>query len=239
MASPPKTPLERNTDYPTTDGKPMAETDLHRYLMFYLITALDLFYTDDPLAYVSGNLLMFYVPGDRRRHVSPDTFVVKGVPKRRRLNYLVWQEGRGPNVVFELTSSSTRKVDTGRKFVLYRDTLKVPEYILFDPYGDYLKPALQGYRLVGGDYVRIELVNGRLPSEQLGLHVEQVGSELRLWNPQTGTCLPTLEEQVLARQQAEAGRQAEAQARQHAEEEIRRLRKELEALRRQAGNQPG
>src|SRR5208283_1300190 len=95
--------------YPTSDGKPMAETDRHRQQMFELIGSLQAFYATQPNVYVSGNLLIFYVPGNRRRHISPDVFVVKGVAKRERLNYLVWEEAKGPDVVIELTSSSTRR----------------------------------------------------------------------------------------------------------------------------------
>ncbi len=131
-------------DYPTSDGRPMAETDWHRVLMTALIQTLDSWYARDPMTYVSGNLLLFYVPGDKRRHVSPDVLVVKGVPKRRRPNYLMWQEGKGPDMVIELTSSSTRAEDTKKKFLLYQDTMRVPEYFLFDPLGDYLDPALRG-----------------------------------------------------------------------------------------------
>ncbi len=83
--------LGGNSDYPTSDGRPMAETDLHRTLMLDLIETLKLRYVDDADTYVSGNLLIFYEQGNKRRHVSPDVFVVKGVPKRQRLNYLVWE----------------------------------------------------------------------------------------------------------------------------------------------------
>src|ERR1700726_1977962 len=88
--------------YPTSDGKPMAETDWHRDLMATLIQTLSAYYADDPRVYVSGNLLVFYEPGNRRRHVSPDVFVVKGVEKRQRPNYLLWEERRAPQVVIEL-----------------------------------------------------------------------------------------------------------------------------------------
>ena len=53
--------------YPTTDGKPMAETDLHRDLMVTLIDTLRAFYRDEPMVYVSGNLLLFYEESNRRR----------------------------------------------------------------------------------------------------------------------------------------------------------------------------
>ena len=159
----------------------MAETDLHRLLIVDLIDSLDAFYNADPMVYVSGNLLLFYVPGDRRRHVSPDVFVVKGVPKQRRRNFLVWEEGKGPDAVFEITSASTREEDEDDKFWLYQDTLRVPEYFLFDPLGEYLNPPLKGYRLRDGKYIPIRPVRGRLPSRVLGLHLERSGSELRLF----------------------------------------------------------
>lgn len=79
-------------DYPTSDGKPMAQTDWHRDLMMVLIQTLSDYYAAEPLVYVSGNLLVFYEPGNRRRHLSPDVFVVKGVGKHQRPNYLIWEE---------------------------------------------------------------------------------------------------------------------------------------------------
>ncbi len=165
--------------YPTRDGKPMAETDLHRDLMVALMAMLRAYHAGQQV-YVSGNLLVFYQQGNRRRHVSPDVFVVRGVENRRRDNYLIWEEGKGPEVVIELTSSSTRNEDTNTKHQLYQDVLKVQEYFLFDPYANYLNPPLQGYRLHRGIYRRIRAVQQRLPSQVLGLHLERAGSDLRL-----------------------------------------------------------
>ncbi len=174
-------------------------------LMFMLIEILRAFYAGQRV-YVSGNLLIHYVPGNRRRHVSPDVFVVKGVEQRARDNYLVWEEG-APDVVIELTSSSTEEEDRTTKMALYRDVLSVREYYLFDPRGDWLDPPLQGYRLEKGKYRKIRSRQGRLPSEVLELHLERQGNMLRLWNPQTRAWLPTPEESRrqdrLARQSAE------------------------------------
>ncbi len=218
-------------DYPTSDGRPMAETDWHRILMVALIDTLIEFFAKVPRIYVSGNLLVFYEEGNKRRHLAPDVFVVRGVPKRKRPNYLIWREGKPPEFVIELTSSTTRREDIKKKFELYRDVLKVQEYFLFDPFEDYLKPAFQGFRLENGEYIRIDFVDGRLPSEVVGLHLERDGSELRLWNPVTGLRLPTPEE---ARHQAEERAEREAAARELAEAETARLRREIEELRRQA-----
>jgi Uma2 family endonuclease len=173
----------------------MAETDWHRILMTALLQTLDAWYAKNKKVYVSGNLLIFYEQGNKRKHVSPDVFVVKGVAKNPRPNFLVWEEKKAPDVVIELTSSSTRREDLKKKFDLYQDVLKVQEYFLFDPRGDYLKPPLRGYRLVRGKYEPIEAVQGRLPSRVLDLHLERAGEELRLYDPSASRRLPTVEEE--------------------------------------------
>src|SRR6516225_8390196 len=120
----------RKVVYPTSDGKPMAETDDHRYLMVDLIETQRMHFEAVPNVYVSGNLLMYYVRGNPRKHISPDVFVVFGVPKHNRDYYLVWEEGKSPDVVFELTSKSTRMEDQRTKLEIYRDILKVKENFL-------------------------------------------------------------------------------------------------------------
>jgi Uma2 family endonuclease len=258
MATTPRTSAEREVDYPTSDGRPMAETDVHRQNMMDLILTLQVRHEHDPEVYVSGNLLMFYERGDKRKHVSPDVFLVRGVPKEPpRENYLVWKEGKGPDVVIELTSKTTRREDRKKKLVLYRDILQVPEYFLFDPNADWLDPPLQGYRLSGHQYSPIERVAGHfLPSEVLGLQLVRHGFELRLFDPVVGRLLLTPRERAdeaeRARQHAEAAQlraeavqlraeaaqlNAETRAR-LAEAENERLRRELEDLRRHPGEQP-
>jgi Uma2 family endonuclease len=221
--------LYKRARYPTSDGRPMAETDLHRILISDTISTLELRYADIPDVYVSGNLLLYYVPENKRRHVSPDVFVVKGVPKIVRDYYLLWEEGRSPDAIIELTSSSTRKEDTTKKFQLYRDVLKVREYFLFDPRGDYLDPTLQGYRLSRREYVPIAPIADRLPSAVLGLHLERSGTDMRFFDPETGEWLPTLEEQA---QRERAGRLRAETAVEKLEKSVRQMRAELDALKR-------
>src|ERR1043166_1454170 len=159
----------------------MAETDFHCLIIMALRQILDYHFANDPKVYISGNLLMYYVKGNKRKHVSPDVFMVKGVDKKKRLYYLTWEERKTPSVVIEVTSKSTRKEDTDTKFALYRDVLKVKEYFLFDPFGDYLKPdRLRGYRLRKGQYEPITLVDGRMPSKEFGLHLEFADDTLRI-----------------------------------------------------------
>jgi Uma2 family endonuclease len=236
MATVPRQRRPREIEYPTTDGKPMAETDLHRRDMTDTIQTLEDHFADRPRVYVSGNLMLCYQEGNPRKHVAPDVFVAFDVPKEPdRDHYLVWVEGKAPDFVTEITSKSTKREDQKTKFTIYRDILRVPEYILFDPRAEYLKPPLQGFRLVGGDYASMEPVAGRLPSETLGLHLERDGERLRLFDPATGQYLLTrLERQEAAECRAEEERRraeaAEADHRRLAEEN-ERLRREIEALR--------
>jgi Uma2 family endonuclease len=212
----------RKVEYPTSDGKPMAETEVHRDLMVDLIQTLKAHFEAVPDVYVSGNLMLFYEEGNKRKHISPDVFAVRGIPKGLREYYLTWEEGKGPDVALEITSKSTRSVDVKKKMALYRDVLGIAEYFLFDPYQDYLTPPMQGYRLVDGEYEQIGTVARRLPSEVLGLHLERDGTQLRLFDPATGQRLPT----TLERAEAERLRADQAEL------ENAQLREELEALRR-------
>ena len=226
MESLPRTTVDRKVDYPTSDGKPIAETELHRDLLSDLIETLKVHYAADPMVYVSGNLLLYYVEGNKHKHVSPDVFVVRGIARQLRDYYLMWDEGRGPDIVIELTSKSTRAEDVKTKMSLYRDVLQVPEYFLFDPRQEYLTPSMQGYRLVDGLCEQIGSVAGRLPSEVLGLHLERVGTELRLYDPAAARRLPTNLESA----EAESRRAGQAEA------ENAQLRRELETLRRPGNN---
>jgi len=221
MATPSSYPTTKDTppvEYPTGDGQPMAETPIHRDNMIAMLDVLRARYAADPMVYISGNMFLYYVPGKKRRHVSPDVFLVRDIPNKERDAYFVWEEGKGPDVVFEFTSKSTRDEDLVDKYNLYQDVLKVSEYFLFDPKQEYLTPSLQGFRLRSGRYVPIEPVEGRLPSEVLGLHLEREGVFMRLHDPATGQKLLTsweslsVTEAALRKAEAEK-RQAEAEKR--------------------------
>ncbi|HBI44037.1 MAG TPA: Uma2 family endonuclease [Planctomycetales bacterium] len=204
--------------YAESEGRTLGETPRHVRNLRYLLEPLEVWLADDPLALVGGNMYVHYVPGSQDYNLSPDVMVVRGVsktPDRRR--YQIWEDGKGPDLVIELTCASTREEDVEDKMEVYRD-LKVQEYFLFDPYGEYLKPRLQGYRLHQGRYVRIRALGGRLPSDVLKLHLRGQGELLRLYDPATGKLLRTPPE--------------ERQALHAAEAEIERLRRENEELRR-------
>lgn len=213
----------------------MAESDLHRDLMFTLIGTLRGYFAGRPDVYVSGNLMVYYEPGNRRKFLSPDCFVIFGVPNHRRELYKTWEEGRYPSVVFELTSRSTEREDTGRKLELCRDLWKVEEYFLFDPGGDYLVPRLQGYRRVDDQFIPIEpLAEDVLYSPVLGLRLEAAGTELIVVDGATNRLLHTPDRQIAIhegqrRREAERVAAAERGAREAAEMELAQLRAEIAA----------
>ena len=176
-------------EYPTSDGKPMAESDLHRDQMFLLIETLSDYFRGDPQVYVSGDILLFYQQGDKRKHLAPDVLVVLGIEKRPRNNYLLWREGKAPDVVFEVTSASTRNEDLGKKQRLCA-MMGVQEYVLFDLRQEYLDPPLRLLRLAGDSYVPVV---GKLFLETIGLELVVVDDQLRLVGPD-GKLLPTRRE---------------------------------------------
>ncbi len=95
---------------------------------------------------------------------------------------------------------------------------------------EYLRPALQGHRLQAGQYERIKRLAGRLPSIELGLHLEQHDRQLRFWDPTTCRWLPSPQE---AWEAAEAERQQAELERQQAEAKWR------QAMRRSRAVTPG
>src|ERR1700679_1423277 len=122
MATVPKQRRTREVEYPSGDGKPMAETEVHLLDMIDTITLLRDHFSAKPDVYVGGNLLLYYEEGNRRKHVAPDVLVAFDVPKEPlRDNYLVWEEGKAPDVVVEITSKSTKQEDKQKKFEIYRD----------------------------------------------------------------------------------------------------------------------
>ncbi len=199
--------------YPDTDFEPMAESDFQADSLTYLRSALSDYFQNQPQVYVSGNLLIYYEEGHPERSVAPDVFVVLDVPKHKRDIYKVWEEGKAPDVVIEITSRTTQKKDEEVKPKLYRQ-LRIQEYFQYDPKGEYLKPALKGRRLTdSGYYQRLTPVYGldgslRFTSQVLGgLELRLERGNLRLFDPQTGNYLFTYSEAVAAYQQEVGQRQ--------------------------------
>ena len=201
----------------------MGETDFHRDLMIDLIKALEIHFQPRTDVYVSGNILMLYEEDEPNSHVSPDVLIALDIPRHPRENYKVWEEGKAPDLVIEVTSKTTRLRDTGVKKGLY-EALGVNEYILFDPRNEYLKPRFQVYRLDGELYVRALVSESTgYRSEATGLEFRVVEGQLRVLDLATGRLLLSPSEQA-ARAEQEAARA------QLLEQELAALKKRLAEL---------
>ncbi len=152
---------------PCEDGEPM-ETEYHYSQMVLLKECLQNYFKDQEV-YVGANMFVYYseqqVKNDDFK--GPDVFVVLKASKRMRKSWVVWEEGKGPDVVIELLSESTKKNDLLNKKEVYQNKLKVPEYYYFSP----LSFEWSGFRLEDGVYVDIEPDDeARLKSGKLGLY---------------------------------------------------------------------
>ena len=228
-------------EYPTRDGRPVAETPLHHRRLVDASQALFAHYESQPSVYVGANMMVYDQQGNPRRFLSPDVFVAFGVADRERDTYKIWEE-RPPAFVLEITSKSTREEDV-RKMARYA-SWGVAEYFIYDPRREYVDPPLRAFELVRGVYREkrpVALSNGErgIPSRTLGLELWLDGSVLRFYDRAIRRNLPTLREERLqaqtARSEAAAAKSEAIQARSEAEAANARAaeetakRKQLEA----------
>ena len=224
-------PTDASIFYPEEDGEPMAVSDLHRQILIRTLQIFDEHFKQYPDAYVSGDILLYYVEGDPRKSVSPDVLVAFGLGKKLRPNYLVWVEGKVPDFAMEFSSKNTYQNDLGRKMELYA-SLGIQDYFLCDIEGLYLPSPLMGFTLVDGVYVPISAdVDGGLHSPALNLdfHIGDVGHwvsspvpnlefpaevmGLGIYDPVAETWLQTPAESALARAAEETIAREQAAAR--------------------------
>ncbi len=214
-------------DYPESDGRPMGETDLHRYWMNRLYDLLRLRLADQR-AYVGCDLLVYYTEGQPTDFCVPDVFVALGAEPGFRRTFKTWVEGKPPTVVFEVTSASTRREDEVFKPKTYAQ-IGIEEYFLYDPTADYLSPPLIGYCLTGqGSLPMVADEHGALLSKALGLRLWLDGksNELILADAATGERLLTEAEAAELRADAANRRAITLEAK------LRLLEAELEKLRK-------
>ncbi len=201
--------------YPERDGKPMGETDYHIQTITYLYQSLNAFFAATPDVKVLADIMFYYEEGNPRKVFSPDVMVVKGVGKHLRRSYKLWEEKQFPQVIFEISSRGTWGEDLNKKWFLYQQ-FGVKEYHIFDPEYDYLPEPLIAYRVKRGELKQVPVKNNRIYSEELKLEIVDTGEGLRFFNPETKEFLRTLSEEQKARLQAE--------------DEVARLREELQRL---------
>ena len=227
--------------YPESDGQPVAETGIHVRALLHAYGALQMHFQKREDVYVAANMFLYYEQGNPKAVVAPDVFVMFGTRNEERRTWRVWEEGMGPDFVLEVTSRSTRREDMVSKREVYR-SLGVREYCQYDPLGEYLRPALQGLRLVDGEYEPMPATG--LEGGNLALHSAVLGLDLRGWakmawfhHPVSGAALPSPVEPTPRLKRLEADRREMAArlerseaARQAAEARVEELEARLRAL---------
>jgi Uma2 family endonuclease len=219
-------------EYPSSDGERMAESEWQYTPMIETASTLRVRYHERDDVYVGGDMLIYYRMNRNDVRVAPDVFVVFGATGTHpRDSWLLWREGKAPDFIMEIASSSTWRRDATEKRRIYAD-MGVTEYARFDPTGRYFTPALVMETLDGTEYREQPLTTddgGTLRGHSAILDLEICVSpalELRLYDPAAGEWLRTHQETEAARRESEAARRA-------AEDEIDRLRSELRRLQQQ------
>jgi len=225
-------------ELPYDDGVPM-ETARHRMQLEMLIHALEFWLDQREDGFIGGNMFVYFSLAQVRNQSfkGPDFFVVLGVPKGERKSWVVWEEGKGPDVVIELLSESTAAVDKTVKKQVYQDQLKVAEYFWFDPFN---ADDWAGFSLRTGKYEAIQPdEQSRLLSQCLGLALvrwqgiyQDVEATWLRWATLGGALLPTPQESL---QMAEQRAESEAQARREAEQRAAEAEAELAQLKARLG----
>jgi Uma2 family endonuclease len=156
-------PIDDREFYPLHEEDDVPEIPFHRRQVGYLDAALRARF---PGWFVTGNVCIYWEPGNTSRYAAPDLFVVKeplSEPEPRV--YLVWQD---PPVSFvvEIGSRSTFRADEGPKLDVYGREIRAAEYLYADPpNGD-----VRLWRLGSAGYEPVAPgANGRLRSMELEL----------------------------------------------------------------------
>ena len=118
--------------------------------------------------------------------VAPDLFVSRGIPKRHRDRYKVWEEGNAPDFVREVSSEESAEDNPGRKTETCERT-GIRKYSAYDATGGLHSPRLDPFRLAGREHGVYERVpwngdtDGKLavPCESLGLEMRFEDDRLR------------------------------------------------------------
>ena len=226
-------PPERCQDEKMTSAKHLSLTGLAHYLAVHLgnpettIVSADLYIILAPTPNMAGSrypdLLVAF-------DANPEAYY-------RSNGYIISEQGKPPDLVLEIASPSTGRIDVTDKRDDYAAN-GIIEYWRFDETGRHHGARLAGDRLVNGRYVPIPItevgdntLQGR--SGVLNLDFRWTQGRLGLYVPETGRHITTLAAERAARRRERAARLHERAARLRAEARIRELEETLRRLRDQ------
>lgn len=198
--------------------EPEMESSLHYMQLLLLVTCLEWLWRGRNDFFIGANLTIYFSRQQLRNRDfgGPDFFLVKQIQRRPRNAWVVWEEdGKYPNLIIELLSTSTATTDRTLKKDLYQERFRTPEYFWFSP--DSLE--FEGFKLVGQYQAIAPNERGWRWSEELGLYLGVEEGKLRYFTP-SGDKLPTPEEAAV---QAQAELEQERQRAERLAERLRLL----------------
>jgi Uma2 family endonuclease len=204
-------PSNRDDDeiiYPEQREDDMGETSIHITLIANFLNILKLFFKEREDVFLSGNMNLYYEEKNPNKWYAPDLLIAFGVPNHERSSYQVWKENVFPQVIFEIASEQTWDNDVGKKYKDY-ERFGVEEYYILDPEFAYLPAPMLAFHHQGERLLSVPTFEDKIFSPRLGLEIVRTENNFRLFNPTANEYLRTLEE---------------------AEEELARLRAEIERL---------
>lgn len=159
------------------DGEPL-ETHRHRKAMNILIDSLNEAYGEREDYFTGGNMFIYF-SSERVFNpdfCGPDFFAVLDIDgSYPRQGWVVWNEkGRYPDVIVELMSDSTAKIDITTKKDLYEKTFRCSHYFVYDPFDS---SSLKGWKLNG-----VQKYQEILPDSRGWLWCERLGLWLGVWS---------------------------------------------------------
>jgi Uma2 family endonuclease len=173
--------------------EPEMESSLHYMQLLLLVTCLEWSWQERDDFFIGANLTIYFSRQQlkNRDFRGPDFFLVKNTTREPRNSWVVWEEdGRYPDLIIELLSSSTANIDRTTKLDLYAERFHTPEYFYFSP--ETLEFA--GFRLNFNQYHPIAPNDqGWLWSEALGFFLGIHDRQLRYFSLE-GAMLPTPQE---------------------------------------------
>lgn len=207
-------------------NEPEMESSQHYAQLALLVACLEWLWRDETDFFIGANLTIYFSREQlkNRDFRGPDFFLFKGVEKKPRKSWVVWDEGgKYPDIIIELMSDSTAKTDRNLKKELYQDRFRTPEYFWFSP--DNLE--FEGYRLMNGVYEAIKPnESGQLWSQTLSLYLGIHEGQFRYFL-KNGELVPTPEEYAA---QTELLAQSAQQEIQTTQRKLDRLAAQLRAL---------
>lgn len=215
-------------EYPSSDGKPMADNTKQTRWIITLYNNLGSYYQGQEV-FVAANLLWYPVEGMPTVRQTPDVLLAFGRPDGDRSSYQQWKEaGVVPQVVFEILSPGNSTMEMVRKLTFYRQ-YGVEEVIVIDPGikdgdAESFVPYLRDVdRMATSQFETVDWVSPRL-----GIRFRQEEAEVKVYYPD-GTPFQSFEA-MKAQWEAERARAEEEQKR----AEVERQRAEVEKQRADA-----